>query len=125
MEAGHDLRQRALADPSWLLATIEHRRWCAQQLLRGMRPLLALPVAMDPRQWHEDDRRKADDWFGSREAKQAWRLRGYHIDLMSFESLACFDALEGRAGQGGIEQENDLTISRMTDYIIDGRVPAA
>ncbi len=110
------------ADLIQLLAVAEHRRWCAQQLLDGMRPLLQRSVPRDPAQWDESDRANALAWFGSKSAKNAFRDRRYHIDLMSFADLACLDTLDPQQRWGTEEQANDLHIARHTRYIVAGEI---
>lgn len=106
-----------------LLAAIEHRRWCAQQLLEGMRPLLQDDVSHDLDEWSPRDRASAIAWFSSKAGKDALRSRRYHIDLVPFADLACFDALDRQALRGTQEQANDRRIASLTRYIIAGETP--
>lgn len=106
-----------------LLAEVEHRRWCAQQLLDGMRPLLQDAVSHDPAAWSARDRASATIWFGSRADKDALRNRKYHIDLLSFADLACLDALDSQALWGSRQQDNDRRIASLAHYIVTGELP--
>lgn len=116
--AAPSLRDYVGNDPVKLLATIEHRRWCAQQLLAGMTPLLAHPTAATAGQWNADDLDIARAWFGSSEAKKSWQRRNRHADLVPFASLAHFNVLQD--GIGDKEQTKDLSLARLNAFIIGG-----
>lgn len=116
--AAPELRHYVRDDKDRFLATIEHRRWCAQQLLADMRPLLGHPITGDPGQWDPQDRERAREWFDSRAGKVSWMRRNRHVDLLPF---ACLVHLNGvRAGLGDQEQDKDLELARATDFILDG-----
>ncbi|WP_298577252.1 NAD-binding protein [uncultured Luteimonas sp.] len=125
------LREYVGNDPVKLLATVEHRRWCAQQLLAGMTPLLTHPTAATTGQWNADDLDIARAWFGSSEVKKSWQRRNRHADLMPFASLAHFNALDIHEAMGATmslgdrEQAKDVDLARLTHYITGGRAAAA
>lgn len=118
------LREHVGTDPLKLLATVEHRRWCAQQLLAGMAPLFTYPSGNTIEQWNAEDVEKARAWFGSNAAKKSWQRRRRHADLVPFASLAYLNALginDAAAAYlmlGDREQAKDLALSRLTDYVI-------
>ena len=113
-----ELRDYVRDDKDRFLATVEHRRWCAQQLLAGMRPLLGHSITSDPGQWDPQDRERAREWFGSRAGKDAWMRRNRHVDLLPFAALVHFNGV--RTGLGDEEQDKDLELARATDFILDG-----
>ena len=77
------------------LSSMEHRRWCAEYLLRGFRPLLSLDLNQPG--WNHklspDDEELIRGWFGQKDAKQKQRNKKYwkalyrHVDLMLYEYL--------------------------------------
>jgi len=109
-----ELRDYVGNSPTKLLSTIEHRRWCAQQLLDGMTPLIVRPAE----QWIAIDQENARAWFEDGAKKRSWKQRNRHVDLMPFASLAHLDTVE--AGLGAKEQSKDLNLARLTDFIVTG-----
>ena len=76
------------------LAEVEHRRWCAEQLLRGVRPLVDFPSARQnrtqPYSLSPEDRKKICQWFGWESepvSKPEFCNRRFHLDLMPFEEI--------------------------------------
>ena len=116
-----ELRDYVQDDRVRFLATVEHRRWCAQQLLAGIRPLLDHPIVGDPGKWNPEDLKRAREWFGSKAGKDAWMRRSRHVDLLPFAALVHFNGV--RAGLGDEEQGKDLELARATDFIMDGHSP--
>ena len=55
-----------------MLARMEHRRWCAEYLLKGFRPL-------------NTENNYITDWFSGK--KKYWKSQKRHLDLMPFDKL--------------------------------------
>jgi hypothetical protein len=66
---------RQLEDPTTVreLAEMEHRRWCAERLMAGWRPL---------------PERLEGEWAGGKEARAAFKAQKLHIDLNPFDQLS-------------------------------------
>jgi voltage-gated potassium channel Kch len=97
------------------LARIEHRRWCAEYLLKGFRPLTRIPSehwcfspsAVEARlleEWFEDDGQK----------KNAFKRARRHADLIPFDDFKRLFS----ADRAKREAEKDLVQIRRLDMLL-------
>jgi TrkA-N domain len=96
------------------LAQIEHRRWCAEYLLEGFRPLTRIPSPDVPFHLTQEEERNVTQWFESEQAKDAWKRARRHADLLPFDS---FDKVFGPA-RANAEREKDLGHIRALDLLL-------
>lgn len=104
--AGSDESKRAL------LAAIEHRRWCAEYLLKGYAPLTR-NVAQA--YLGDEERKRIDEWFGDRLAKKRYKGMRLHVDLIPYADLPVLLGLE----RGKKEQDKDHQIT-LLDWVLSG-----
>lgn len=109
------------------LGRIEHRRWCAEYLLKGFRPLTRiLSLESAPFTLNEKEKKELEEWFADQ--KQAFKRAKLHADLIPFDH---FDQVLGKHAakerakdfrQTGVLDEllrhdTDATNSRAIDLI--------
>lgn len=71
---------------SHALACIEHRRWCAENLLKGYRPLTRIPSeVVSPFVLSAEEKERIERWFGGE--KMALKGARRHVDLVPFSDL--------------------------------------
>ena len=87
------------------LARIEHRRWCAELLMKGFLPLTRIPQEVSG--WTGPNPEEADlckRWFAKdKELKKASKIAKRHIDLVPFDDLISLLGEE----RGASEQQKD------------------
>lgn len=106
---GNDLNANVLI----VLGEIEHRRWCAEYLLKGYVSLTANLAGSNPT---PDEQRKIDDWYiedGVR--KRAFKAQRLHVCLVPYADLL---KLLGNA-RGKSEQHKDIQIA-LLEWVLDG-----
>jgi voltage-gated potassium channel Kch len=87
----HRIRQRLRArklDNATIddaLARIEHRRWCAEYLLKGFRPLTRIPSEFPSFAPTAEEVELIARWFGG--AKRSLKLARRHADLVPFDDF--------------------------------------
>ncbi|MBA3351228.1 MAG: NAD-binding protein [Blastocatellia bacterium] len=90
--AAHELVQQRIRsrlketpERNWEMAEIEHRRWCAEYLLRGFRPLTRIPSSCDkgfiP---NEEETLQIKEWYSSQSSKARFKDCKKHVTLIPF-----------------------------------------
>lgn len=93
------------------LTEIEHRRWCAEYLLKGYKPLTQnVPFE----QLSDNDKSNIEIWFTNKAKKQFFKEQRLHVDLVPFHDLP---KLLGKE-RGEKEQDKDYQIS-LLDWVIN------
>jgi hypothetical protein len=97
------------------LAHVEHRRWCAEYLLEGFRPLTRIPSSDAP--FHLSAAEKSDvaEWFESAQAKKACKRVKRQADLLPFDA---FDKVFGPIAAAK-ERGKDLRQIRALDFLLN------
>jgi voltage-gated potassium channel Kch len=83
------------------LARIEHRRWCADILLKGYRPLVPPLQPGGPPTPSDPDRKRTNrevvrSWFGLKDVvsiKRRWKAEGRHVHLVPYSAITEIIAL--------------------------------
>lgn len=115
------------------LARVEHRRWCAEKLLKGVEPLTRIPSAVAGQfEPNAEEERAIQQWFlVDKPARKAFTTRQKlllkQIDLIPFDDLAVLFSgkeieLEGKTlALSEHEQNKDRAIIENLDAIIGER----
>ena len=102
------------------LSQMEHRRWCAEYLLRGFRPLVSFPSAREGLlsqvankiglyQLSDTDKEKIRRWFSGKKGKDSFRKQKFHLDLMPFHELKpVIDAAFPKNGTGKSKGDEEM-----------------
>jgi len=96
------------------LAEIEHRRWCAEYLLKGYKPLTR---NLPNEQLSDNENQRISQWFDKNqpEKKKSFKSQRLHVDLVPYHDLP---KLLGKA-RGEIEQDKDHQIA-LLDWVLTG-----
>lgn len=96
-----------------MLARIEHRRWCAEYLIKGFRPLTRIPSEHPGFSRTEREPRLISEWFETNgQKKRAFKRAMRHVDLVPFGD---FEKLFHQARQ---EEAKDLDQIRALDLLL-------
>ena len=102
------------------LARIEHRRWCAHQLLKGSRTLTRIPseeqVCFRPT---DDEMKLLDRWFdeGQPQGKTTFRRTRRHVDLIPWDDFGRL-FVDRHKTHAEHEAAKDLQQMRLLDLLL-------
>lgn len=105
-------------------ARIEHRRWCAEYLLRGFRPLTRIPSHHSNRLYRwlrrrlftlkTDERQQRDQWYNKAKAKPRFKECKKHATLIPLDD---FDLVLGEKNAND-EKVKDVTLTADLDKFL-------
>jgi hypothetical protein len=99
------------------LAEMEHRRWCAEHLLAGFRPLMSFSTYAD--ETNQEERRLVREWFSNAQMKKRLKREKRHADLLPFYAFE--QVFTGSIAAS--EKAKDFTQIRALDIIIGDSDP--
>jgi hypothetical protein len=92
------------------LARCEHRRWCAEYLLKGFRPLTRIPSEHPRWEQKPKEKRKIESWFGDKKAKASYKDTKRHVDLIPYDDIPKLLLDEKRAAEEQKKDVNQITL---------------
>lgn len=119
--AAHAETKKRLRDqsPTTNLAEVEHRRWCVEQLLRGVRSLTRIPSAVSPYSPTQQESEDIASWFTDDKTlnkKKAFKQHLLHVDLVPFADFqVLFDASRAKK-----EEQKDREQILALDLLLHG-----
>jgi len=96
-------------DPMFVqeLARIEHRRWCAEHLLKGYRSLTRIPLPLDKKfEPNSEEKELIKAWFMGK--KREMKRAKQHVDLVPFDS---FEPLFKHERDGRVDKEKNKDVA--------------